>query len=71
MRGQQAAVFYAHEPRYLHQLGRALSGEAFTERIRRDGSTYDLHFRPRYDHTGVLVATTAVLIDMGPATASG
>jgi CheY-like chemotaxis protein len=69
MRGQQAAVFYADEPQLLDQLGRALSGEAFSERVQRDGATYDVHFRPRYDQSGVLVGTTAVLIDIGPATA--
>jgi CheY-like chemotaxis protein len=69
MRGQQAAVFYADEPQFLDQLRRALSGEAFSERVQRDGSTYDLHFRPRHDRSGVLVGTTAVVIEIGPATA--
>ena len=64
MRGQQAAVFYADEPTLLEHLGRALSGEEFSERVERDGYTYDLHFRPRRDRTGALVGATVVFVNV-------
>jgi CheY-like chemotaxis protein len=64
MRGQQAAVFYADDPDVLAQLSRALSGEEIDERVERHGFVYDVHLRPRYDPTGALVGTTAVLVNV-------
>ena len=64
MRGQQAAVFYGDEPTLLEHLSRALSGEEFSERLQRDGYTYDLHFRPRHDRAGALVGATAVFVNV-------
>ncbi|MEA2662955.1 MAG: two-component system, NarL family, nitrate/nitrite response regulator NarL [Chloroflexota bacterium] len=71
MRGQQAAVFYASNPKLLERLSRALSGESFSEHVEYDGFAYDVRFRPRHDSTGALVGTTAVLLNVtrpGPAT---
>lgn len=67
MRGQQAAVFFADNNEVLARLGRALSGEEFSQRVQAYGYTYDVHFRPRYDESGALIGTTAVLVKIaGP-----
>jgi CheY-like chemotaxis protein len=66
IRGQQAAVIYANEPDLLARLSRALSGEEFSERVQRSGFVYDIQFRPRHDRAGVLVGTTAVLVNLDP-----
>jgi CheY-like chemotaxis protein len=64
MRGQQAAVLYADNDEWLAQLGRALSGDEFGERVERPDLSYYVHFRPRHDQAGELVGTTAVLLNM-------
>lgn len=67
MRGQQAAVFFADNSEILARLGRALSGEEFSQRVQAYGYTYDVHFRPRHDDSGALIGTTAVLVKLaGP-----
>jgi CheY-like chemotaxis protein len=67
IRGQQAAVLYADDSDLLAQLGRALSGDEFSQRVDRGDVSYDVNFRPRRDETGVLVGTTAVLLNLsGP-----
>lgn len=63
-RGQQAAVLYADNPELLGQLSRALTGEDFSERVRRHGFVYDMHFRSKHDPTGGLIGTTAVLVNL-------
>jgi len=64
MRGQQAAAFYADDPELLVRLGRALSGEEFSERVEKAGFVYDVHLRPRHDATGTFVGTTALLVNV-------